>query len=259
MGYCPQQDALDEFLTGWEHLRYYCTLRGVPNSCISQVAGDLVRRLHLEAHVDKLVATYSGGTKRKLSTALALLGRPDLLLLDEPSSGMDPCSKRFLWDAIRQEVRQGCAVVLTSHSMEECQALCTRLAIMVNGSFRCLGSPQHLKSRFGDGYTVKIWLCKETSPHSVVSDCLKLHFPGIQFKGQRLNLLEYHVPKQWECLADLFRVLEGNKTFLSIQRYSINQTTLEQVFINFVTEQQKASPCTRAPSTGCHQPDHLPI
>uniref|UniRef100_A0A667GF24 ABC transporter domain-containing protein n=1 Tax=Lynx canadensis TaxID=61383 RepID=A0A667GF24_LYNCA len=95
----------------------------------------------------------------------------------------------------------------------------TGFALTAGGSFQ-----------FGDGYTVKIWLCKETSPHSVVSDCLKLHFPGIQFKGQRLNLLEYHVPKQWECLADLFRVLEGNKTFLSIQRYSINQTTLEQVF-----------------------------
>ncbi|XP_025778776.1 ATP-binding cassette sub-family A member 13 [Puma concolor] len=260
MGYCPQQDALDEFLTGWEHLRYYCTLRGVPNSCISQVARDLVRRLHLEAHVDKLVATYSGGTKRKLSTALALLGRPDLLLLG--AVGLWMCvwlASGFMWGMWLAWPLCGLYRVYVQPHMEECQALCTRLAIMVNGSFRCLGSPQHLKSRFGDGYTVKIWLCKETSPHSVVSDCLKLHFPGIQFKGQRLNLLEYHVPKQWECLADLFRVLEGNKTFLNIQRYSINQTTLEQVFINFVTEQQKASPCTRAPSTGCHQPDHLPI
>ncbi|KAF0873265.1 ABCAD protein, partial [Crocuta crocuta] len=222
IGYCPQQDALDELLTGWEHLCYYCTLRGIPESCIPQVAGDLVRRLHLETHVDKLVGSYSGGTKRKLSTALASLGRPDLLLLDEPSSGMDPCSKRFLWDVVKQEARRGCAVVLTSHSMEECQALCTRLAIMVNGSFRCLGSPQHIRNRFGDGYTVKIWLCKETSLHSAVSDCLKLHFPEIQFKGQRLNLLEYHVPKQWECLADLFKVLEGNKALLNIQHYSIN-------------------------------------
>uniref|UniRef100_A0A673SY29 ATP binding cassette subfamily A member 13 n=1 Tax=Suricata suricatta TaxID=37032 RepID=A0A673SY29_SURSU len=259
IGYCPQQDALDELLTGWEHLCYYCTLRGIPRSCIPQVAGDLVRRLHLETHVDKLVGTYSGGTKRKLSTALALLGRPDLLLLDEPSSGMDPCSKRFLWDAVKQEARRGCAVVLTSHSMEECQALCTRLAIMVNGSFRCLGSPQHVKNRFGDGYTVKIWLCKESSPHSAVSDCLKLHFPGIQFKGQRLNLLEYHVPKQWECLADLFRVLEGNKALLSIQHYAINQTTLEQVFINFATEQQRTSQSTPSPPTDSSQPEHLPV
>ncbi|KAH0521446.1 ATP-binding cassette sub-family A member 13 [Microtus ochrogaster] len=146
-GYCPQQDALDELLTGWEHLQYYCSLRGIPRQYIPEVAADLVRRLHLESHVDKPVATYSGGTRRKLSTALALVGKPDILLLDEPSSGMDPCSKRYLWQTITQEVRDGCAAVLTSHSMEECEALCTRLAIMVDGSFRCLGPPQHIKNR----------------------------------------------------------------------------------------------------------------
>ncbi|VTJ88283.1 Hypothetical predicted protein, partial [Marmota monax] len=146
IGYCPQQDALDELLTGWEHLHYYCSLRGITKQCIPEVAGDLVRRLHLEAHVEKPVATYSGGTKRKLSTALALVGKPDILLLDEPSSGMDPCSKRYLWQTIMKEAQEGCAVVLTSHSMEECEALCTRLAIMVNGCFQCLGSPQHIRN-----------------------------------------------------------------------------------------------------------------
>uniref|UniRef100_A0A8C2QK58 ATP-binding cassette, sub-family A member 13 n=1 Tax=Cricetulus griseus TaxID=10029 RepID=A0A8C2QK58_CRIGR len=236
-GYCPQQDALDELLTGWEHLQYYCSLRGIPKQCIPEVAADLVKRLHLEPHVDKPVAVYSGGTRRKLSTALALVGKPDILLLDEPSSGMDPCSKRYLWQTITQEVQDGCAAVLTSHSMEECEALCTRLAIMVDGSFRCLGPPQHIKNRFGDGYTIKVWLHKEGRQPSAVSDCLKLHFPGIQFKGQRLNLLEYHMQKSWECLADLFKVLENNKSLLNIKHYSISQTTLEQVFVNFANEQ----------------------
>ncbi|XP_029401064.1 ATP-binding cassette sub-family A member 13 isoform X2 [Mus pahari] len=257
IGYCPQQDALDELLTGWEHLQYYCRLRGIPKQHIPEVAADLVRRLHLESHVDKPVATYSGGTRRKISTALALVGKPDILLLDEPSSGMDPCSKRYLWQTITQEVRDGCAAVLTSHSMEECEALCTRLAIMVDGSFRCLGPPQHIKNRFGDGYTVKVWLHKEGSQPRAVSDCLKLHFPGIQFKGQRLNLLEYHVQKSWECLADLFKVLESNKSLLNIEHYSISQTTLEQVFVNFATEQLQ-TPCfpVDSPSTDaqhlCH-------
>ncbi|XP_070224967.1 ATP-binding cassette sub-family A member 13 [Bos mutus] len=258
IGYCPQQDALDELLTGWDHLHYYCCLHGIPKQSIPKVAGDLVRRLHLEAHVDKPVATYSGGTKRKLSTALALLGKPDLLLLDEPSSGMDPCSKRHLWEALRKEAEEGCAVVLSSHSMEECEAVCTRLAIMVHGSFRCLGSPQHIKNRFGDGYTVKIWLRKEVDQHSAVSDCLKLYFPGIQFKGQRLNLLEYHMPKRWVCLANLFRVLEDNKSFLNIRHYSINQTTLEQIFVNFATEQWQ-TPSPSELSAKCDHSRHLPV
>ncbi|XP_076402078.1 ATP-binding cassette sub-family A member 13 isoform X1 [Peromyscus maniculatus bairdii] len=256
-GYCPQQDALDELLTGWEHLQYYCSLRGIPKQYIPEVAADLVRRLHLEPHVDKPVATYSGGTRRKLSTALALVGKPDILLLDEPSSGMDPCSKRYLWQTISQEVQDGCAAVLTSHSMEECEALCTRLAIMVDGSFRCLGPPQHIKNRFGDGYTVKVWLQKEGSQPNAVSDCLKLHFPGIQFKGQRLNLLEYHVQKSWECLADLFKVLENNKSILNIKHYSISQTTLEQVFVNFATEQlQIPNFPVDSPSTDGHHLYH---
>ncbi|KFR04981.1 ATP-binding cassette sub-family A member 13, partial [Nipponia nippon] len=230
IGYCPQQDALDELLTGWEHLYYYCTLRGIPKQDICKVSEDLVNRLHLNAHADKLVRTYSAGTKRKLSTAVALVGKPQILLLDEPSSGMDPCSKRYLWKTILKEVQDGCAAVLTSHSMEECEALCTRLAIMVNGSFKCLGSPQHIKNRFGDGYSVRVWLSKEISYQRMILDHLQLYFPGTQFKGQHLNLLEYHVPQSQGCLAELFRVLENHKAFLQIKHYSISQTTLEQVF-----------------------------
>ncbi|XP_045684814.1 ATP-binding cassette sub-family A member 13 [Phyllostomus hastatus] len=259
VGYCPQQDALDEHLTGWEHLRYYCRLRGIPTSRVPEVAGDLVRRLGLEAHVDRPVATYSGGTKRKLSTALALLGKPDLLLLDEPSSGMDPCSKRLLWEAVGTEVLEGCAVVLTSHSMEECEALCTRLAIMVDGRFRCLGSPQHLRHRFGDGYTVRVWVCEEGGPHAAVSACLQRHFPGAQFKGRRLNLLEYHVPRARAGLAALFRVLESSRAALRIERYAISQATLEQVFINFAAEQQPAPAAAPDLCADGGQPHPLPV
>ncbi|XP_074755573.1 ATP-binding cassette sub-family A member 13 isoform X1 [Athene noctua] len=257
IGYCPQQDALDELLTGWEHLYYYCTLRGIPKQDICKVAEDLVNRLHLNAHADKLVRTYSAGTKRKLSTAVALVGKPQILLLDEPSSGMDPCSKRYLWKTILKEVQDGCAAVLTSHSMEECEALCTRLAIMVNGSFKCLGSPQHIKNRFGDGFFVKVWLNKEISYRRMILDCLQVHFPGTQFKGQHLNLLEYHVPRSQGCLAELFRVLENHKAFLQIKHYSISQTTLEQVFINFATQQQGVSHSSQESPVVHH--DHLPV
>ncbi|XP_068041307.1 ATP-binding cassette sub-family A member 13 [Anomalospiza imberbis] len=257
IGYCPQHDALDELLTGWEHLYYYCTLRGIPKQNIHKVAEDLVNRLHLNAHADKLVRTYSAGTKRKLSTAVALVGKPQILLLDEPSSGMDPCSKRYLWKAILKEVQDGCAAVLTSHSMEECEALCTRLAIMVNGAFKCLGSPQHIKNRFGEGYSVKVWLSKEISYGRMILDCLQMHFPGTQFKGQHLNLLEYHVPRSQGCLAELFKVLENHKAFLQIKHYSISQTTLEQVFINFATQHQGVSHSSQGSPVVHH--DRLPV
>ena len=106
--------------------------------------------------LSRCAGTYSGGNKRKLSTAIALVGNPSIVFLDEPTSGMDPGARRFLWNTVLQMVRGGQAVVLTSHSMEECEALCTRLGIMVNGQFKCLGSIQHLKNRFGSGYSLTI-------------------------------------------------------------------------------------------------------
>ena len=93
------------------------------------------------------IVNCSGGNKRKLSTAIALVGNPPIVLLDEPTTGMDPTTRRYLWDVVIGIIKEGRSVVLTSHSMEECEALCTRLAIMVNGSFKCLGSLQHLKNK----------------------------------------------------------------------------------------------------------------
>uniref|UniRef100_H3CTK4 ATP-binding cassette, sub-family A (ABC1), member 4a n=1 Tax=Tetraodon nigroviridis TaxID=99883 RepID=H3CTK4_TETNG len=145
MGYCPQFDAIDELLTGREHLHLYARLRGVPEAEISRVAEWAIQKLGLSEDADRSAGTYSGGNRRKLSTAVAMIGCPVLVLLDEPTTGMDPLSRRFLWNSIMSVIQDGRAVVLTSHSMEECEALCTRLAIMVNGSFKCLGTIQHLK------------------------------------------------------------------------------------------------------------------
>ena len=100
----------------------------------------------------------SGGNKRKLSVALALLGNPPIVFLDEPSTGMDPKARRFMWDVINRisTLRKKSSIILTTHSMEEAEALATRISIMVNGTFKCLGSVQHIKSKFGKGYEIEI-------------------------------------------------------------------------------------------------------
>uniref|UniRef100_A0A3Q3N5I1 ATPase AAA-type core domain-containing protein n=1 Tax=Labrus bergylta TaxID=56723 RepID=A0A3Q3N5I1_9LABR len=144
MGYCPQFDAINDLLTGREHLEFYAILRGVPEKEVCEWG---IRKLGLVKYVDKSAGSYSGGNMRKLSTAIALIGGPPVVFLDEPTTGMDPKARRALWNAILSIIKEGRSVVLTSHSMEECEALCTRMAIMVNGRFRCLGSVQHLKNR----------------------------------------------------------------------------------------------------------------
>lgn len=156
IGYCPQFDALIDEMTCRETLHLFCRLRGIPVGSVPALVAALAAELNFGRHLDKQVRACSGGNRRKVSTAVALIGRPQVVYLDEPTTGMDPGAKRHLWDVVNRQRRAGTAIVLTSHSMDECEALCTRLAIMVNGTFRCLGSVQHLKSKFARGYTLMV-------------------------------------------------------------------------------------------------------
>ncbi|XP_059134228.1 glucosylceramide transporter ABCA12 isoform X1 [Peromyscus eremicus] len=238
VGYCPQEDALDDLVTVEEHLYFYARVHGIPEKDIKETVHKLLRRLHLMSYKDKSTSMCSYGTKRKLSTALALIGKPSILLLDEPSSGMDPKSKRHLWRIISEEVQNKCSVILTSHSMEECEALCTRLAIMVNGRFQCIGSLQHIKSRFGRGFTVKVHLKNNKVSMENLTRFMQLHFPKTYLKDQHLSMLEYHVPVTAGGVANIFDLLETNKTALNITNFLVSQTTLEEVFINFAKDQK---------------------
>merc|ERR1712038_914964 len=192
LGYCPQFDALDPLLTGREHLRLYARLRGLNEDSVKREAENGLRRLGLAAYADRAAGTYSGGNKRKLSTAIALIGNPSMVFLDEPTSGMDPGARRFLWNCILEMVRGGQSVVLTSHSIEECEALCTRLAIMVNGSFKCHGSIQHLKNRFGSGYTLTVRCMGENT--QALTNFVQEQITDAILKDSQLNQLQFHLP-----------------------------------------------------------------
>ncbi|XP_058204039.1 ABC transporter A family member 1 isoform X2 [Rhododendron vialii] len=158
IGYCPQFDALLEFLTVREHLEMYARIKGVPQYRLEDVVKEKIVEFDLLQHADKPSFALSGGNKRKLSVAIAMIGDPPIVILDEPSTGMDPIAKRFMWEVIsRLSTRRGkSAVILTTHSMNEAQALCTRMGIMVGGRLRCIGSPQHLKTRFGNHLELEI-------------------------------------------------------------------------------------------------------
>ncbi|CAM4633927.1 unnamed protein product [Caretta caretta] len=239
-GYCPQEDALDDLLTVEEHMYYYARLHGTPEKQIKGIVHQLLHRLNLMPYKDRVTSMCSYGTNRKLSTALALIGNPSILLLDEPSSGMDPNAKRHLWKIITEEVQNQCSVILTSHSMEECEALCTRLAIMVNGRFQCLGSLQHIKTRFGRGFTVKMHLMSSEVSTEALTELMQSHFPDTCLKDRHLNMVEYHVPISAGGVANIFHLLETNKIAFKIRHFSVSQTTLEEVFINFAKDQTGA-------------------
>ncbi|KAF6122839.1 hypothetical protein HJG60_000032 [Phyllostomus discolor] len=242
IGYCPQFDALLDHMTGRETLVMYARLRGIPERHISACVENTLRGLLLEPHANKLVRTYSGGNKRKLSTGIALLGEPTVIFLDEPSTGMDPVARRLLWDTVARARESGKAIVITSHSMEECEALCTRLAIMVQGQFKCLGSPQHLKSKFGSGYSLRAKVRSDGQQEALqeFKAFVDLTFPGSILEDEHQGMVHYHLPGDGLSWAKVFGILEKAKEKYGVDDYSVSQISLEQVFLSFAHLQPPA-------------------
>jgi ABC-type multidrug transport system ATPase subunit len=218
-------------LTGREHIQIFSLLRGISSR---QAISDTLSQFDLSEHADKLVKTYSGGTKRKLQIALAFIGNPKVVLLDEPSAGLDPSARRSLWNKIIS-MKEGRAIVLTTHSMEEADALCSTIGILVNGKLKCIGSSQHLKNRFGGGYRISI----KTSEHlaKATEDWIMKSFPNAKLLNSLGGTQHFEIPQKNHKLAQMFKEVERNKEKFGIEDYSISQTTLEQVFLNFAKNQ----------------------
>ncbi|XP_052793280.1 ATP-binding cassette sub-family A member 9-like isoform X2 [Mya arenaria] len=246
MGFCPQVDALWASLTLKEHLECYAQIRGLSREKRRVVINFLLKYLNLKEDADKLTPVLSGGTKRKLSYCMSILGNPCAVLLDEPSTGIDPHAKQLLWKMILGSVKSlDCGVLLTTHNMEEADALCSRIAIMVNGKLECLGSGQHLKNKFGSNYIldVKSKTAIEEKPNREVMDRIKAyvskHFPGAEIREEFDDRAQFKIPRtSIASLARAFSLLEEAKTSDLVEEYSFTQPTLEQVFLEFTRNQQ---------------------
>ena len=148
----------------------------------------------------------------------------------------DAKARRLLWDDIISLTKENRVVILTSHSMEECEVLCTRLVIMVNVEFKCLGSPQYLKSKFGNGFKLKLRLYNETQLEQLYG-FMKMNFPASNVTEKHKNLVEFTLPFQYTKLSQIFGLVESNRNQLNIKDYSVGQTTLDQVFVDFAKHQ----------------------
>jgi len=145
-------------MTAREHLVFYSNLKGLPANQIASVSEAKLQQFGLKPYEHNYAANLSGGNKRKLMAACALIGDPPIILCDEPSAGMDPVARRFMWGMIKNVAtrRKRSSVLLSTHSMEECEALCSRSVIMVNGVFRCLGTNQAICERYGGGFDLMV-------------------------------------------------------------------------------------------------------
>eukprot|EP00850_Spirogloea_muscicola_P017011 SM000142S00525 [mRNA] locus=s142:89468:101029:- [translate_table: standard] len=230
IGYCPQFDPLLDHMTGREHMEMYARLKGVPELDVERTVASVVDAVGLQKHIDRVIGTYSGGNKRKLSLGIALVGMPAVVFLDEPSSGMDPGARRSMWDIITAAaIGRGVCVVLTTHSMEECEALCSRVGLMAAGRLVCLGSVQHLKHRFGDEYCLE--LRQSAGDTAALHDFVSAAFPGAFLEEGYSGRARYRLPREGLSLARVFRDIEAARGRLGVEDYSVSQSTLEQVFL----------------------------
>lgn len=245
MGYCPQQDAIIDTFNSWDHLYLFAKLRGIPSSQIDSIVKKWVLKLNLTACANQPSGTYSGGNKRRLNIAMALMGNPPLVLLDEPTTGVDPAARRSLWNTLKSCQNIGQSIILTSHSMEECEVLCNRLVIMVGGKIVCIGASEELKQRFGAGYNIHIKLLPDHNNSDIETIKLKVesNFP-CKLTDENNGFLGYHITDPnvtWTAMYTIMNELKNNID--CIEDFVVLSSTLEQLFIQFARAPTETSNC----------------
>ncbi|KID99557.1 ABC transporter-like protein, partial [Metarhizium majus ARSEF 297] len=254
LGVCPQFDAIDS-MTVEEHLQHFARIRGILN--VKKQVDAVVRAVGLGAYTKVMAHTLSGGNKRKLSLGIALTGNPPVILLDEPSSGLDAAAKRVMWRTL-ETIIPGRSILLTTHSMEEADALANRAGIMAKRML-ALGNTDALRHRFGD--TLHVHLVCKTAPHSTLEEMERIRawtaqtFPDAKIEHETFHgQMRYSIPASsvtphakpggdqndasasGSAIGQMLVMLEEHKDVLGIAHYSVTPTTLNEVFLTIVGE-----------------------
>lgn len=244
IGFCPQFDILWEALSGLEHIQLFGRLKGLTPSTLDQIAKKSLAEVKLTGSANMRSGSYSGGMKRRLSVAIALLGDPKLVILDEPTTGMDPITRRHVWDII-ERAKKGRAVILTTHSMEEADILSDRIGIMAQGRLRCLGTSIRLKSKFGTGFIANISFSGDenanTTQAMAVKDFFKHHL-NVKPKEETKSFLTFVIPRQKESmLKGFFKELQSRQVEFGISDIQLGLATLDEVFLNIAMKAELES------------------
>ena len=230
MGVCPQHDILWSQLTGSEHLELFSVLRGVPENEVSREVQSRLDDVNLVRSGGTTAGAYSGGMRRRLSIALALLGNPKIIYLDEPTTGMDPVTRRSVWDMIMR-AKLGRVIVLTTHSMEEADVLGDRVAIMSHGKIQAMGTSLSLKREYGGGYKMTI-IAKAPQFTDGVMEFISRTLEGSSLESKVDNALFFRIPDVDDRdLIEFFLEVEARREEIGISDLSIGLTTLEEVFL----------------------------
>jgi len=221
LGVVPQEDTLDVELTVRENLVVYGRYFGLPKAVLRERAARLLDFVQLGERADSKVEPLSGGMKRRLTIARSLINEPDLLLLDEPTTGLDPQARHVLWDRLFRLKQQGVTLVLTTHYMDEAEQLCARLVVMDAGRIAAEGSPQSL---------IREWSTREVVELRFGTDALVDHASKVETFGERVEVLPDRIllyAHDGDAAADAVHDFGLRPSSVLVRR-----STLEDVFLH---------------------------
>jgi daunorubicin resistance ABC transporter ATP-binding subunit len=224
IGLAGQYAAVDPNLTGRENLRLIGKLTHLPRDEQFARAADLLRRFGLGDAADRPVRTYSGGMRRRLDLAAALVHRPPVLFLDEPTTGLDPHSRRELWEMIRELVADGTTVLLTTQYLEEADVLCGTIAVINRGRVIAMDTPSALKSRLGNT-VIELGFADEVA--STKAEKLLAGFARPERDGAIVRVASGDGPR---ALIEVLRALDDNKAVPAT--LAVREPSLDDVFLS---------------------------
>ncbi|XP_070382190.1 phospholipid-transporting ATPase ABCA3-like isoform X2 [Dermacentor albipictus] len=239
ISYCVQVGGLLDKMNAYEYLYLVGRLRGIPENELKPMVDSILSVVDLTEHASKECGVYSGGNRRKLSIAAALLGLQPFVFLDEPYAGVDVVSRNKIFRAVAEiKKRSRTTFMLTSHNMDECEFSCDRLTIMVNGQMMCLGTLQHLREKFGQGYRLELFLKPTVAVDELkLKQAVEKQFPGIRLKDTQKNVLSYHLMERipWSVLFTKVAHLQKN---FPLEDALVGENTLQDIFLNFAKAQE---------------------
>jgi ABC-2 type transport system ATP-binding protein len=227
IGYVSQLGGADNLATGRENLILQGRLYGENLQTVTKRAAELMEILDLSEFADRRVKTYSGGQRRRLDVALGIVHQPEVLFLDEPSTGLDPQNRVHLWDHVRGLRERGATIFVTTHYLEEADALCDRLVIMDHGSVVIGGTPRELKRQVA-GESVVLSLREYDGGGKRASELLAAQ-PFVREVNSEDNQVRLYVEDGSVALPQILRLLDAER--IAVRSMSLSEATLDDVFL----------------------------
>ena len=238
LGYCPQHNALFDHLTPVEHLWFFNNLKQNSKPISDSKVLDILADIELSHKQTSIVQHFSGGMKRKLAIAIAFLGDPKLVVLDEPTAGVDPHSRRKIWEVILKN-KSNRTVLMSTHHMEEADALSDRIAIVSKGNLKCCGSSLFIRNKFCEGYH---WVCiiDDLAKQSELIERVEESLPSARLVSEVFNELHFIIPYEEERNGNLQQFFHSvDLTSVGIVSHGIFDSTLEDAFLRVTGKSQK--------------------